>query len=74
MAKIEVWVSTGMVGSKTTRTVDVDDEDIIGLDDRARDEVLGDYAEPVRDEMIEWGWTVIEGPAEPKPKKARKAK
>lgn len=55
--KVEGWVMTNRVGSKTTFEVTISEEDLEGLTDSERqsavDEIVFEY---LTQNAIEWGW------------------
>jgi GTP cyclohydrolase FolE2 len=61
--KIEVYVETNLVGSRVTETVEIDDEDMVGMNDDERREHIEDIAREVVWNMAEWGWEEITPPS-----------
>lgn len=59
--KIEAWVMTTKVGSESTTIVDVPDEDLEGLDEQGRREMIDSYAYPAVLNLLDWGWREEEG-------------
>jgi len=58
--KVELWLCTDRVGSEVKRTIEVDDEDVEGLSEQARDGVIHEYAQDYLYQMFEWGWNIVE--------------
>lgn len=54
--RIIVSVSTNRVGSKTERTIDIDDIDLEDVADDERDKVIEDIARETLFDMIDWNW------------------
>lgn len=54
--KLKVYVSTDRVGSRVEREIDIDDEDLEGLDDSERQSYLEEIAKEEMFNLFEWGW------------------
>lgn len=61
MAKIKVTAQTQFVGSRATRFVTVDDEDLDGMDAQQRTDHLEECAREELWNIIEWGWEEVDG-------------
>jgi hypothetical protein len=58
--KIIVWASTPYINSKYERTVEIDDEDLDGMDTEERNAYIDDFAKDEMWSIVEWGWKVKE--------------
>lgn len=54
--KIEVWVGTSIVGSKCSRTIEVDIEDWEEMSEEERDQ----FCQETMWELIDWDYNVVE--------------
>ncbi len=54
--KIKVTAETKYVGSRDSKTVTVDDEDLEDMDDRSRAELLEEIARVALFDLDSWGW------------------
>jgi hypothetical protein len=56
--QIIAFVQTDKIGSRVEATIDLDDEELAGLDDAARARYISDYVwdEITNTGMVEWGW------------------
>jgi len=59
MIKIEVYVSTNLVGSEVTDIIEFDDNAFEGLTDSERDDMMNEAAREWMFEHIEWGFDVL---------------
>lgn len=58
--KINVYVSTGKVGSKCSAEFEIDDEELADLSDEQKPEYIEEQAREVMFGMIEWGFDEVE--------------
>jgi hypothetical protein len=54
--KIKISVSIGLVGCKQEETIEIDDEELDGYDEKGRNRLLDEIALEHVMQMIEWGW------------------
>jgi len=59
--KVKVYVATNRIGSKVEEVIDVPDEDLDGLTDAERAQLVNEYAqaEVFDSGMFEWGWEPV---------------
>ena len=58
--KFRVWAATNKIGSKSETVVDIDPEDIEGLEGVERDKVLEELLADTAYGLYEWGWEEVE--------------
>lgn len=56
--KVKVTASTRFVGSKDSRVLTIDDEDIEGMSERERDDYIEECAQEALWDIVDWGWEV----------------
>lgn len=56
MATFTVHLSTDLVGSRVERDFEIDDEELDGLSDTARDTLIREYAQDELYNLYEWGY------------------
>jgi hypothetical protein len=54
--KLRVWIHTNKVGSKCDDEIEIDDEDVEGLDAIQRDRLYETIFDDWRAGICEWGW------------------
>ena len=54
--KVQAWIATNKVGSQVSWTVDIEDEDLEGLDKTERDNMIDEYVKDELQNHMEWGW------------------
>ncbi|MHB8736264.1 MAG: DUF7167 family protein [Terriglobales bacterium] len=57
--KIEVYISTNLHGSESTEVVEIDDDEISGLGEAAREAYIEKVAKETAFNMVEWGWNEV---------------
>jgi hypothetical protein len=58
--KVTVWACTPYINSKYKRTIEIDDEDVEGMDNSERDSYIDEIAKDEMWNIVEWGWKVKE--------------
>jgi hypothetical protein len=53
---VEGWVMTDKVGSKCTFEVEIDDEDLEGLNESQRNALIDERVHEDMGNYLEWGW------------------
>lgn len=61
MARFTAYVRTDMHGSRCEAPFDVPDDELDGLSDGERADVIATYAHDAIESSYEWGWTEDEG-------------
>jgi len=61
MAKFIAYVSVGFVGCDREKEFEVPDDELEGLSDLERENLLGEYARDTIFNYVEWGWKPAEG-------------
>ncbi|ACU71908.1 hypothetical protein Caci_2999 [Catenulispora acidiphila DSM 44928] len=57
MARFTAYVHTGMNGSRVEEPFEVPDDELEGLSDGERTDVIASYAQDAIANSYEWGWT-----------------
>lgn len=54
--KLRVYASTNKVGSRCETTVEIDDEELEGMDANERNAYLEEMAKDALWQLVEWSW------------------
>lgn len=58
--RVKVTASTNKIGSASSTTIEVDDEDLEDCSEKLRDEIIEEQAREAMWNLVDWDWEILE--------------